>query len=206
MKITWLGHSSFLLEESTGKKIVTDPYTVDFPDVSADAVTISHLHSDHNNYKGVGGNPAIFKELGAFEIPGIHISSALSSHGGERGDNLIFMFRIDGVDLCHLGDIGERCNIALTEVIGEVDVLMVPVGGTYTIDAETAKEYVDKLMPDIVIPMHYKSEAYSELDPVNDFLALFDEENIEYVDGDTIEVDRAQFDGEYTKVVVFNNN
>jgi len=203
MKIQWLGHSSFLLEESTGTTIITDPHYNSFPDISADAVTISHLHKGHSNTAGVSGNPTILNRIGAFEIPGVHISSALSSHGEDRGKNLIFMFRIDGVDICHLGDIGERCNINLTEVIGEVDVLMVPVGGQYTIDAEQAKEYVDKLMPDIVIPMHYRESQESELDSVNEFLSYFDEDAIEYVEGDTIEVDRAQFDGECTKVVVF---
>lgn len=203
MKIQWLGHSSFRLEESTGASIITDPYEGDFPNVSADAVTISHLHSGHNNAKAVSGNPTILNRIGAFEIPGIHITSAMSSHGGSQGNNIIYMFRIDGVKICHLGDIGEKCNVNLMEVIGEVDVLLIPVGGKYTIDAEQAKDYIDNLMPDIVIPMHFKSNIDNESDNINNFLSLYEDDEIEYINGDTIEVDRAQFNGECTKVVIF---
>jgi L-ascorbate metabolism protein UlaG (beta-lactamase superfamily) len=203
MKIQWLGRSSFRLEESTGTAIITDPYSESFPDTEADAVTISHLHGGHNNYKSVGGNPAVLNRPGAFEIPGVRISSAVTSHGEGKGKNLVFMFRMDGVEVCHLGDIGEKCNIKITELIGEVDVLMVPVGGISTIDAAEAKEYADKLMPDLVIPMHFKEHDESELESLDDFLSRYDEEDIIYVDGDTLEVDRAQFDGDCTKVVVF---
>jgi len=121
---------------------------------------------------------------------------------------LIFTYRLDGVDVCHLGDIGEECSARIIDAVGTVNVLMIPVGGVYTIDAELAKDYVDKLMPDIVIPMHYATDDLSfDLDPVDDFLELFDEDCITYVDGDSIDVDRTRFDGDFqTEVIVFKRN
>ncbi len=214
MKIQWLGHSSFKLEESTGTSIVTDPFeesVVGFamPKVSANAVTISHKHSDHNLVSKVGGNPIVIDELGGFEVEGIHIQSFQSYHdhhmGTKRGDNLIFKFRMDGVEVCHLGDIGEECNIRVVETIMPVNILLIPVGGKYTIDAVEAKEYVDKIMPDIVIPMHYRTkDSIMDIDKVSDFIDLFPEEDVVYADSDTVEFDRADFDGESTKVIVLD--
>ena len=112
---------------------------------------------------------------------------------------------MDGVDLCHMGDIGEPSNPILGESIGSVNVLMIPVGGTYTINAEQAKEYVDFLMPDVVIPMHFKTPSSEiDVDKIDDFLDLFEEDQLIRVDGDTFEFDREFFDGESTKVIVFN--
>ena len=105
-----------------------------------------------------------------------------------------------------MGDIGEECTVRLAEVIGSVNVLMIPVGGNYTIDAKQAKEYVDFIMPDIVIPMHFKtSRSQVDIDKVDEFLDLFDEEQIVKVDGMTLEVDRAYFEGDTTKVIVFKD-
>lgn len=215
MKITWLGHSSFRLEESTGTSVVTDPYNgkivgYDMQRVSADAVTMSHHHNDHDDTANVDGQPQLIDTLGFWEIKGVDVSSLLSYHDGvegkKRGDNLIFKFRMDGVDLCHLGDVGEECTVRLGDSIGTVNVLMIPVGGNYTIDAEKAKEYVDFLMPDIVIPMHYKTPSCQlDIDKADKFLELFDEEQIVRIDGDTVEVHRDYFDGDCTKVFVFSD-
>ena len=123
--------------------------------------------------------------------------------GADRGDNLIFKFRMDGVEVCHMGDIGEECSTMLVESMIPVNVLLIPVGGTYTIDAEKAREYVDKIMPDIVIPMHYKTkDCELDIDKVSEFLDLFEDEDIVYVEGNTVEFDRNDFDGESTKVYV----
>lgn len=212
MKLTWLGHSSFLLEESTGTTIVTDPYVranvgYGMPKVSADIVTVSHSHGDHNNLAAVDGNPTVINRAGAYEIGGVHILARRTYHdsvkGAKRGENLVFKYRMDGVDVCHMGDIGEECNAMLVESLMPVSVLLIPVGGNYTVDAKEAKEYVDKLMPDIVVPMHYKTkDCDMDIDKLNEFLDLFDDECIEYVDGSTVEFDRADFDGESTKVLV----
>lgn len=211
MNVRWLGHSSFLLTESTGTTVVTDPYHpyvgIDFPDVGADLVTISHTHDDHNNGESVKGNPVILNEIVACEIKGIHVSSVSSMHDEEqgelRGDNIIFKFRIDGINVCHMGDIGEECSPELVDAIGPVNVLLIPVGGNYTIDAEKAKEYVDRLMPDIVIPMHYRTKGVDiDIDKVDAFLKEFDEDVIEYLDTDNFDITRSQLDDEYTRVIV----
>ncbi len=211
MKLTWLGHSSFKLEESTGTTIVTDPYHsyvgYQMPTVEADVVTVSHAHNDHSCISNVQGNPTVLNRAGAYEIGGVHIMANRAYHdnqkGTERGQNIIFKFRMDGVDLCHMGDIGEDCNSMLVESMMPVNVLMIPIGGTFTIDAKEAKEYVDRIMPDIVIPMHFKTKDCDfDIDKINQFLDLFDDENIIYCDTDTVEFDRADFDGEETKVLV----
>jgi len=213
MKIKWLGHSCFLLEESTGTKVVTDPYSCEvghkMPQVEADAVTISHNHKDHNNAADVLGNPEIISSVGAFEVDGIHIYSIPTFHddsnGKIRGGNLIFKFRLDGVEVCHLGDIGQECSANILDAIGSTNVLIIPVGGNFTIDADTAKDYVDKIMPDIVIPMHYKTEnCVYNIDYVEDFLDYFEEDCITYIEGTELELDRTQFDRDFeTKVIVF---
>ncbi|HIT27106.1 MAG TPA: MBL fold metallo-hydrolase [Candidatus Ornithoclostridium excrementipullorum] len=215
MKITWLGHSAFRLEESTGTTVVTDPYSESLVGyrmrkVAADAVTVSHGHKDHCELSRIEGGAEVLDTVGFWEVKGVDITSMLSYHdaakGAHRGQNLIFKYRMDGVDLCHLGDIGEECGVSTGDAIGTVNVLMIPVGGNYTIDAARAKEYVDFLMPDIVIPMHYRTPSCNiDIERVNDFLDLFDEEQLVYVDGDTIEVDREYFDGDRTKVIVFSD-
>ena len=213
MKIQWLGHSCFVLTESTGTVVVTDPYGdgvgYPLPSVRADAVTVSHSHFDHCNTQAVDGDPKVFDKVGSYEIEGVHISAFRTHHdevkGAKRGDNLIFTYRLDGVDVCHMGDIGEPCTAHILDAIGAVNVLLIPVGGHYTIDAETAKDYVDKLMPDIVIPMHYYTEGCEiDLEEVDAFLDLFDEENVTFVEGDSITLDRTRFDGDFeTEVIVF---
>ena len=126
-------------------------------------------------------------------------------NGKKRGENRIFKFRMDGVEVCHLGDIGEECNIRVVETIMPVNILLIPVGGKYTIDAVEAKEYVDKIMPDIVIPMHYRTkDSIMDIDKVSDFIDLFPEEDVVYAESDSVEFDRADFDGESTKVIVLD--
>lgn len=211
MNVRWLGHSSFCLTESTGTTVVTDPFDpyvgIEMPKVKADIVTLSHSHKDHSSAHLVDGNPTVISEAGAMDIKGIHVYGIESFHdekaGALRGENTIFKFRIDGVVLCHMGDIGEECSPELVEEIGPVNVLFIPVGGNYTIDAEKAKEYVDRIMPDIVIPMHYKSKGVEfDIDKVDGFLKLFDSEVIEELDSDNFDITRSQTGGEYTKVIL----
>ncbi len=214
MKIEWLGHSCFKLTESTGTTIVTDPFDknivgYEMSKTGADVVTCSHQHSDHNAIVRVEGEPLVLSECGFWEVKGVDISSMLSYHdeklGKKRGENKIFKFRMDGVDLCHMGDIGEECTVRLADGIGSVNVLMIPVGGNYTIDAKQAKKYVDYIMPDVVIPMHFKTlKNEMDIDKIDEFLDLFDGEQIKRVQGSTIEFDRAHFESDSTIVVVFD--
>lgn len=214
MKITWLGHSCFKLEESTGTTIITDPYHsyvgYPMPNVECDAVTLSHKHEDHNYLGAITNSPIVLEKQGLFEVKGVHVRSLLTDHdkqkGHARGKNLVFQYRLDGVEVCHMGDIGEECNALLAEALVPTNVLLIPVGGTYTINAEEAKEYVDKLMPDIVIPMHFKTrESSLNIDRLDGFTDLFDKDEIVYAENDTVEFDRFDFDGESTKVLVFPN-
>lgn len=211
MKLEWLGHSCFKLTESTGTSVVTDPFDpyfgVDMPEVTADAVSVSHKHKDHASLDRVKGYKEVFDCTGGFEFEGIHIYSFMSFHdekkGALRGKNLIFKFGIDGVDVTHLGDIGEELTPMLAEMIAPTNVLLIPVGGNYTISPEIAKQYVDLIMPDVVIPMHYATDGCDmDIAKLDEFLDLFDEDMIEYVDGNTVEFDRTNFDGEETKIIV----
>ena len=207
MKIRYLGHSSFQLTESTGTTIVTDPYSDSLgcamPKVSADAVTVSHHHYDHDAVNKIGGKPVVIDKEGNYELSGVEINSIKSFHDGEggkpRGENIIFKFSMDGIEVCH---IGEECSTELIESLLPVDVLLIPVGGTYTIDAEQAKEYVDRIMPDIVIPMHYREKGKKlDVDRVEEFTDLFDEEEV-YSDVDEIDISREDLGGDSTKIIV----
>ena len=211
MKIEWLGHSAFRLTESTGSSIVTDQFDgavvgYDMTRVEADAVTSSHGHADHNYFAPVKA-PVVIDETGSFDVNGIAVNGILTNHdpeeGALRGKNTVYKYRLDGVTVCHLGDIGESCSAELIEQLIPVNILLIPVGGNYTIDADQAKEYVDNIMPDVVIPMHYKTKHTElDIDKVDGFLRLFDDEQIVEADSATLEFDRYDFDGDSTKVIV----
>lgn len=212
MKIEWLGHSCFKLTESTGISLVTDPFDakemgISMPEVSADIVTISHDHYDHNAIAAVKDCKTVIKTTGDHGVEGVEIFGFKSYHDDKkgllRGKNIVYRIRMDGVEVCHLGDIGEELSPMLAELIGSINILLIPVGGRYTIDAAEAKNYVDKLMPDVVIPMHYMMDGYkTQFDGPDEFLDLFPKEDIEYADMRTLEFDRADFDGERTRVIV----
>ncbi len=167
MKIKYLAHSSFLITSDHGTKIVTDPYTsgqgLGYAPVneSAEAVTISHEHGDHNNEKSVKGSPRILRGEGAWKIGDVEIKGIGAFHdqekGAQRGKDTVFCFSADGVNVCHLGDLGQFLSDRQIEAIGRVDVLLIPVGGFYTIDADQAAKVASSLNPRVIIPMHYKT-------------------------------------------------
>ncbi len=176
--ITWLGHSCFSIK---GKRVtmVTDPYddSIGYPlgSIKASIVTSSHPHPGHGFMSGVGGEPKAIHGPGEYEVAGVFITGIPTFHdadeGKERGKNTVYLIEMEDLRLCHLGDLGHPLSTAQVEEIGEVDVLMVPVGGVSTIDAGAAAEVVRLLQPGIVIPMHYKTEALRfELDAVDRFL------------------------------------
>jgi L-ascorbate metabolism protein UlaG (beta-lactamase superfamily) len=168
MKVKYLGHATFAITSNKGVKIITDPYETG-PDLtygeiteSADIVTVSHYHHDHGNVAAVKGNPEVVNRAGRSEAKGIDFNGIASYHdeagGSLRGDNILFCFEMDGVRVCHLGDLGHRLDDKQVKEIGSIDVLLIPVGGVYTIDAKVATEVCDQLKPRVIIPMHYKTE------------------------------------------------
>lgn len=143
MDISFLGHSAFKLKGKTAS-VVTDPYDpsigLKFPKTEADIVTITHDHLDHNAADQVGGNPFVISGPGEYEVKGIKIIGVPSFHdekkGEVRGKNTIYNIKIDGLYICHLGDLGQtELGSEQSDAIGQVDVLLIPVGGFYTIDA-----------------------------------------------------------------------
>ena len=187
MTITYLGHSSFKLKGKKGT-VVTDPYHeyVGFrmPSTSADIVTVSHDHQDHNAIEQISGtarrkNPFIINQAGEYEVGGISVFGVPSYHddkqGSLRGNNIIFTTLIDHVSVCHLGDLGHDLTPALIEAIGSVDVLLIPVGGVYTIDPKLATKIIHTLEPAYAIPMHYRTpehdnKVFGELATLEEFI------------------------------------
>lgn len=164
MKIRWIGHAAFYIETSGGVRIRTDPYdaSVGLPlsQLEADAVTVSHEHFDHNAVGTVPGRPEIVKGPRPITVKAITFRPTPSFHddtqGSERGRNTIYSFEADGVRVAHLGDLGQLPTPAQISEIGPVDVLFVPVGAVYTLDAAGATEAVRLIGPRIGVPMHYK--------------------------------------------------
>lgn len=185
MKIKWLGHSSFLITSGQGTRILTDPYKPGFRGMisygpineSADIITISHEHGDHNDVASVGGNPEVIRGAGSFSAKGINFHGLATFHdkseGKERGINTIFTFILDNMRICHLGDLGHSLNKSQLKEIGRVDVLMVPVGGpAATLDLPEVEDLCKRLIPKVILPMHFKSEkcAFPRYS-VSDFLS-----------------------------------
>lgn len=214
MKIQWLGHSSFRIVDSEGTSIVTDPYHsyvgYSMPNVACDAVTISHNHDDHNYVKAVKGSPVIFDKKGEFKISNIKIKNTYAYHDNEKGEKrgkvLVFKIKIDGISVCHFGDIGEDCNSSLIDLLVPINILFIPVGGIYTIDAVQAKKYIEKIKPNIVIPMHFKSKnCVFDIANLEQFLVLFNKDEVVYLNSDVVEFTRNDFNCESTKIYVFKS-
>jgi L-ascorbate metabolism protein UlaG (beta-lactamase superfamily) len=169
MKVKWVGHACFLLTSEAGVRILTDPYTPGAfglgyhpPAETADIVTVSHEHPDHNNTAAVKGKPEVVRGAGVHKVKGVEIKGISTSHdeasGSQRGPNTVFCFTLDGVRVCHLGDLGHDLAAGPLAEIGPVDVLMIPVGGNFTIDANAASRLADRIAPKVVIPMHFQNE------------------------------------------------
>ena len=179
MEISWLGHSSFLIKNSNGKKIITDPFDdsvgYNIYTDNVDIVTISHQHFDHNYTEKLQGNPTIINKGGTFTVDGITIIGLPSFHdkmkGAKRGENNIYIIEVDGYRICHLGDLGHLLTAEDIDKLGDIDVLLIPVGGNFTIDGKEAAETAKEINSHIVIPMHYKTSLLSfPLDGVEPFL------------------------------------
>lgn len=178
MEISWLGHSCFQIKGSQ-TAIITDPYPPNLGyslgKPTARIVTVSHQHPGHSYVEGISGQRMVISGPGEYEIDGVLIIGVATFHdrerGGERGKNTVYVMEVDEVSVCHLGDLGHTFSAEQVEEIGNVDVLLLPVGGVSTIGAVMAAEVVRQLEPKVVIPMHYKTPALNwMLEPVERFL------------------------------------
>ena len=189
MKLTWLGHSCFLLEQD-GYRIVTDPYTgvEGYPplSVSAHAVCCSHHHFDHDAVDAVTMLPPVKSPFTVREVETCHDEQG----GALRGSNTVRVFTAGGVSVAHLGDLGHQLSAEQLAAIGSVDAVLVPVGGVYTVDAKGAKAVCDALRLRCVIPMHYRHAPYGlpNVAGVEDFLALWPAAQIQRLSGPSFEV------------------
>jgi L-ascorbate metabolism protein UlaG (beta-lactamase superfamily) len=203
MILTYHGHSTFKIKGKKGT-VITDPYDdsvgLSLPRISGDIVTVSHDHNDHNAIKKVSGttrrnNPFIVEKSGEYEVGGISIFGVSTFHkvngeaiegaleyddngGVERGKNIVFTSLVDGIRVCHLGDLGHELTPEQLEEIGSVDVLLCPVGGVYTIDPELAVKTIRAIEPGIAVPMHYKTaqhneEVFGDVKELEDFLKVY---------------------------------
>ena len=170
--ITFNGHSCFTIRTNSGQTIVIDPFDPEttglkLPKLTADLVLSTHSHPDHNFFKGVigvTGEPFRVTGPGEYEVAGSLIHGINSYHdeskGSERGRNTIYIINIEGVNICHMGDFGQK---KLTETqledLGDVDILLIPVGGIFTIDAKDAIEVIAQIEPRMVVPMHYMEDS-----------------------------------------------
>lgn len=186
MKIRYLGHSAFVLTSDDGKKVLMDPYesgcydgAVGYKPITekVDVVTASHEHEDHFCTTGLPKGYEVVKTPGKHEAAGFHIYGVKTYHdtsgGKERGRNIIFTVDVDGVRVCHLGDLGHILSREDAAAVGRVDVLLVPVGGHFTIGPKEALDVISALDPSVIIPMHYKTDVLGfPIAPVDDFLSL----------------------------------
>ena len=184
MKIKWYGHAAFLITTDKGVKIIIDPYEpgafggqLSYGQIKdqADIVLTTHDHADHNYTKELPGTPQFVKGSGSKTVKEISIKGIPTYHdpskGSERGANTLFTLSVDGMKICHLGDLGHILGEKELAEIGPVDVLMIPVGGFFTIDPKEATRVAEQIKPKVVIPMHFKTEKCGfPIAPVEDFL------------------------------------
>lgn len=185
MIITCIGHAKFLIELENGVRIVTDPYdkTCGYPvtSVPADVVLVSHGHHDHNAVETIPGSPQVIDKAGEYDLgDGVVVTATEAFHddaeGAKRGRTLLFSIRAEGLNAVHLGDLGHLPTQEQCKQLGRADVLMVPVGGFYTIDAAAAKETATLLQARVILPMHYKTRVNADwpIASVEEFTELYD--------------------------------
>lgn len=210
MKLKWLGHACFLITSETGLRIITDPYNVgggiNYSPIAeaADIVTVSHAHDDHNNISVVRGKPDVITGSGAKSAKGVQFKGVATYHdesqGKQRGTNTVFCFSVDGIKLCHLGDLGHRLSREQIAELENVDILLVPVGGFFTIDANVASQVCDDLKPKVIVPMHYKTPKCDfPIAGVEDFVT--GKQNVKRLDSSEAEFELGKLPG-ITEIVV----
>lgn len=208
MTITWYGQSCFRIETKEGSVLI-DPFSKEIglrpPKIKDDLVLVTHEHSDHNNLDSVNDEAFIIRGPGEYERKGISVRGVLSYHdasqGSERGLNTIYVIKAEEMTVCHLGDLGQHeLTDQQVEEIGDVDVLVIPVGGTHTIDGKQAVHVVSQIEPKIIVPMHYHVPGLSiKLDTSDKFIkeAGLSPENV-----DKIKLSKKLLPVEETKLII----
>ena len=186
-KVTFFGHSMFEIESEKGLRIGMDPFDENvksvLPDIAADIVTVSHSHYDHSNTSLFKGNPEIINESGNYNRKDVSITGYNSFHdnnfGSQRGKNIIFEIKIDGMIFVHLGDFGSFGDYATMGLISNMDILFIPVGGVFTINYTGALELIEKLNPKIAVPMHFKEkDTKVGVNDINNFKSALKHYNV----------------------------
>jgi L-ascorbate metabolism protein UlaG (beta-lactamase superfamily) len=215
MIITWQGQSCFKIQDKTtsdGITLATDPYSKEIglklSNFEANIITVSHDHRDHNNVAGLRGTPAIIDCAGEYDIKGVLVQGVDSFHdensGEERGDNIIYRIEMDDISVTHLGDLGGLLNSDQLEKLAGTDILLVPVGGKYTLDAKQAVEVISQLEPRVVIPMHYYVPGLNmDIDPVDKFIK---ELGVEPTYEDKLKISKKELPQEDMELVVLKYN
>lgn len=168
MKLKYFGHACFSLQFDSGTKLVLDPFdeSVTYPPCteSCDAAIVSHDHFDHNHTAALSGKFDIVRTAGEYDIRGVHIRTLPCFHdkkaGALRGDNLISVIEGDGLCIAHLGDLGHMPEEELSTALREIDVMLIPIGGTFTIDTPEAEALIARLKPRVAIGMHFRTDEY----------------------------------------------
>jgi len=173
-KIYWAGQSCFQISVSNSKEnsadIVIDPFDKEtglkLPSLSADIILVTHDHHDHNNVEAIkpaqsGVDPFVINGPGEYEIKEVFVQGIPTSHddqdGKDRGKSTIYVIETEDIKICHLGDFGQKqLSDEQLEKLEKIDVLMIPVGGKFTIDSAQAQRIISQIEPKMVIPMHYK--------------------------------------------------
>ena len=166
MKLKWYGHSCFGMAFADGTTLVTDPFDehVGYPlcTARADAALVSHGHSDHNFVQSLTGDPTVFDRIGEFYFRSLHITGLPSYHddaqGTKRGRNVIFLIEGDGLRIAHLGDLGCEPSAQVMQKLERLDLMLIPIGGYYTIDTPEAVRLIARLKPATVVGMHFANE------------------------------------------------
>ena len=166
MLLQHIGHAEFLITLESGFRIVTDPFDASVgypvPSLEADGVLVSHHHHDHDAVENIAGHPQVIDYAGLHTFaPDVKVTGILADHddasGAKRGKTLLFLLEAEGLRVVHLGDLGCLLDADQLEALGQADILLLPVGGFYTIDARTARDVAEQLDPRIIIPMHYRT-------------------------------------------------
>ncbi len=213
MTITWYGQSCFKIDTREAV-LAIDPFSKEIgltpPRFHADVVLVTHSHPDHANAAAIPGSPMVISGAGEYEVKSVAIQGIPTFHdaasGAKRGPNIAFRIAAEGITVAHLGDFGEAALREETlQALGDVDVLLIPVGGTYTIDAETAAEIVAQLGPRLVIPMHYHLPGLRvKLEPVDEFLKAAGAKNAERLE--KLNLKKKDLPETETRIVVLTQN